>query len=444
MKHKYRKLSFITAFIFCVTLSFGSLGAVSALEQEDLSNEETANDEYIVEPEEVAEEDMPDENVKAKNTGTNQQPAIEVYLDSELKAAYTMEELKDANNFEQKQFVYSSFNSWPTAYITTDVEGVAIEDILNKAGLASLDGNQTIEFATSDGARESFLVKQIFAKRYYFPNIKNEAGRAGKAALASSKSGAQVVPALLRLNEPNSMTGRLYFGQLSPTEQNHSHYLKYTSRITVHSLSKVPATSWNALNTTSAGTGGAVRCGTVITLNRNINATPSMPADRYCVYYTTDGSTPNMSSNIYNYNNFYAGTAKEKFNKPIVSYAGNMTIKTKVIGYGKQDSAVSTFSFNGVIAPPTPKITKITAKKKALTLKWKKIKGVNGYKIYRSTSRNGSYSLVKTITKAKTVKWKNKKLQKKRTYYYKIVSYKIVSGRSIDSNYSAVKYKKTK
>ena len=151
-----------------------------------------------------------------------------------------------------------------------------------------------------------------------------------------------------------------------------------------------------------------------------------------------------MSSNIYNYNNFYAGTAKEKFNKPIVSYAGNLTIKTKVIGYGKQDSAVSTFTFTGVTAPPTPKITKITAKKKALTLKWKKIKGVKGYKIYRSTSRNGSYSLVKTITKAKTVKWKNKKLQKKKTYYYKIVSYKIVSGRSIDSSYSAVKHKKTK
>lgn len=444
MTFKYRKLSFILAIIVCVTMSFGSLGAVSALEIEDKTDDEAVNDEYTVESEEAAEEGMPDETVRAKDAGTNQQPALEVYLDSEPKASYTMDELKDAARFEQKQFVYSSFNSWPTANITTDVEGVAIEDILNASGLTSLDGNQTIEFTSSGGAKESFLVKQIFAERYYFPNIKNEAGRAGKAALASSKAGAQGVPALLRLNEPNSMTGRLYFGQLSPTEQNHSHYLKYTTKITVRSLSNVPATSWNALKTTSAGTGGAVKCGTVLTLNRNINATPSIPADRYCIYYTTDGSTPNMSSNIYNYNNFYAGTAKEKFNKPIVSYAGNLTIKTKVIGYGKQDSAVSTFTFTGVTAPPTPKITKITAKKKALTLKWKKIKGVKGYKIYRSTSRNGSYSLVKTITKAKTVKWKNKKLQKKKTYYYKIVSYKIVSGRSIDSSYSAVKHKKTK
>ena len=243
MKHKYRKLSFILAIIVCVTMSFGSLGAVSALEIEDKTDDEAVNDEYTVESEEAAEEGMPDETVKAKDAGTNQQPALEVYLDSEPKASYTMDELKDAARFEQKQFVYSSFNSWPTANITTDVEGVAIEDILNASGLTSLDGNQTIEFTSSGGAKESFLVKQIFAERYYFPNIKNEAGRAGKAALASSKSGAQVVPALLRLNEPNSMTGRLYFGQLSPTEQNHSHYLKYTTRITVHSLSKVPATS---------------------------------------------------------------------------------------------------------------------------------------------------------------------------------------------------------
>lgn len=84
-------------------------------------------------------------------------------------------------------------------------------------------------------------------------------------------------------------------------------------------------------------------------------------------------------------------------------------------------------------------ISRITkASKTSAKLTWKKASGVSGYQIYRSTSKNGTYKKIKTLS-SKTTSFKNTGLKKKKTYYYKIRSYKKVNGRTYYSSFSSVK-----
>ena len=83
--------------------------------------------------------------------------------------------------------------------------------------------------------------------------------------------------------------------------------------------------------------------------------------------------------------------------------------------------------------------------KKTVTVSWKKVKGATGYVVYRSTKKNGTYKAIKTITKGSTTKYKNKKLKKKKTYYYKVRAVKKSGNKKIYSAYSktvSVKIKK--
>ncbi|MCI9063515.1 MAG: hypothetical protein HFJ17_02800 [Clostridia bacterium] len=76
------------------------------------------------------------------------------------------------------------------------------------------------------------------------------------------------------------------------------------------------------------------------------------------------------------------------------------------------------------------------------TLKWNKVSGVKGYKIYRATSKNGTYKHIKTISKASTTTFtdKDKKIKNKNAYY-KIRAYQKRSGKEYYGVYSSVQEK---
>ena len=74
-----------------------------------------------------------------------------------------------------------------------------------------------------------------------------------------------------------------------------------------------------------------------------------------------------------------------------------------------------------------------------LKITFDKVNGAEGYQIYSSTSKNGSYKKVATIT---TNSYTNSKLSFGKTYYYKVRSYKKVNGKTVYSNFSAIAYKK--
>lgn len=109
-------------------------------------------------------------------------------------------------------------------------------------------------------------------------------------------------------------------------------------------------------------------------------------------------------------------------------------------------SSVSTFTTEKSAVPSLdkPVIKTIGTGKKAVTLKWGKVSGANGYKVYRATKKNGKYKSIKTISNGKTLSFKNTKLKKGQKYYFKIRAFRNVSGKPVYSNYSAVKYIKVK
>jgi len=74
----------------------------------------------------------------------------------------------------------------------------------------------------------------------------------------------------------------------------------------------------------------------------------------------------------------------------------------------------------------------------SITLYWKKSNGAEGYQVYRSTSKEGTYTLVKTIKSGSTLKWKDTELSKNQNYYYKVRAFCETNGNKAYGLYSDV------
>lgn len=97
------------------------------------------------------------------------------------------------------------------------------------------------------------------------------------------------------------------------------------------------------------------------------------------------------------------------------------------------------------IIPPNATGLKLKAKSKAVQVSWKKqVRETDGYEICYSTDRDFKASKTKTVTRNKTVKLKIKKLKKKKTYYFRIRTYKKIGGKKIYSAWSGSKKVKVK
>lgn len=128
-----------------------------------------------------------------------------------------------------------------------------------------------------------------------------------------------------------------------------------------------------------------------------------------------------------------------------VSSAGKVT----AVRPGKATVTVTTKdgSFKAkTIVNVVPKGTTLNlyGKKRAVTVKYKKVKDVSGYQIYRASSRNGKYSKVASRAQKYKGTYTNTGLKGSKTYYYKIRTYKTVSGKKIYSGFSTAKKIKTK
>jgi fibronectin type 3 domain-containing protein len=93
----------------------------------------------------------------------------------------------------------------------------------------------------------------------------------------------------------------------------------------------------------------------------------------------------------------------------------------------------------------TPKLMKpvVTLKKAGsqdVKVAWKKVTGADGYQIYRSTSINGQFKLVKTIKKGDTLSWKDTSTVKGKKYCYKVRAYDVKKDKTKKySAYSTIK-----
>lgn len=94
---------------------------------------------------------------------------------------------------------------------------------------------------------------------------------------------------------------------------------------------------------------------------------------------------------------------------------------------------------NTTISAPRMQLVKIKYLRQ-VHLVWNKVKGASGYEVYRSSSKNGAYQKIASVTKNKAVnRYADKKLQTKACYYYKLRAYKVVAGKKIYSSFTAVK-----
>lgn len=121
-----------------------------------------------------------------------------------------------------------------------------------------------------------------------------------------------------------------------------------------------------------------------------------------------------------------------------VTYTNNKNYGTATVtitGKGNYEGVITkTFK----IVPRKISITSLKNRiLRIVTINWNKDTSVRGYEIYRSTSQNGTYSLVKTVTKNSTNR-ATFVAQKKGTYYYKVRSYVTVNGVKIYGDFSDI------
>ena len=76
-----------------------------------------------------------------------------------------------------------------------------------------------------------------------------------------------------------------------------------------------------------------------------------------------------------------------------------------------------TSSLKGKKVDQVKNLKKKEAKKTSLTLKWSKVSGADGYEIFRSTSKNGTYKRIKTVS---GTTFKDTGLKKNKAYYYRV------------------------
>ena len=73
-----------------------------------------------------------------------------------------------------------------------------------------------------------------------------------------------------------------------------------------------------------------------------------------------------------------------------------------------------------------------------LRLSWEPMSGVDGYQIYRATSKSGKYAKIATVKGASNATYTNTGRTCGTRYYYKLRAYKKIGGKTVYSKYSAI------
>ena len=105
---------------------------------------------------------------------------------------------------------------------------------------------------------------------------------------------------------------------------------------------------------------------------------------------------------------------------------------------GKKSEKSNIVSRTCDLARPEVSVSNVASSGKN-KVSWKKIDGATKYEVYRATSKNGTYSKVKTTT---STAYKDTAAKSGKTYYYKVVA--VCSKTAGNSAYSAVKSIKSK
>lgn len=226
---------------------------------------------------------------------------------------YTMEDLQKLTEGVYSA-AYSSENNWPNEKISY-AKGVTLEYLLQQAGVKS--DASLIRVTSSDGYYKTFTYDQLTADDKY----------------SFTAGGTQKVKTILAYQRSSESMGTLQscnpvltMGQHTKGEQTYPWFVQDVAEIEV--MTEEPET-WSAVTFTKKITANGVE---VTPVHEALNSVK--------IYYTTDGSAPSQSSNLYNVSATYY---QPDLNKPIL-VTKNTEIKAIAVGPGKTDSPAASVS----------------------------------------------------------------------------------------------------
>lgn len=181
--------------------------------------------------------------------------------------------------------------------------------------------------------------------------------------------------------------------------------------------------------------------------DKNANLYNKNTLTKGATYYYVVMNYNRVAKETTDVNLFYSQTTKSS-NTKVISATQDGILKAKYPGVAKvtvKPATGSGLSMSKTLVVLPSKVTgvKLTAKKKAMKVAWKKTAGASGYKVYRATSKKGKYKCVKTAS-SKTTSFTNKKLKKNKKYYYKVCAFVKSGKKTYNGAYSTVVMKKAK
>lgn len=155
-------------------------------------------------------------------------------------------------------------------------------------------------------------------------------------------------------------------------------------------------------------------------------------ADGYMVYRrTADSGWKKIASRVTD--------ISYKDQKAVTGTTYYYTVKAYSYAWGEM--TVSSYDKDGVAGKAVLGKVKIAAAASegysTIRVTWNKVSGANGYRVYRSTSKDGKYTAIGSTAKNSAVTFLDKKAVTGKTYYYKVRAYRNVSGKKVYGSYSA-------
>jgi len=180
------------------------------------------------------------------------------------------------------------------------------------------------------------------------------------------------------------------------------------------------------------------------------DATPGIPSLKAAsASYTSNRVSWSKAANASHYELYRATSKNGKYALIKITSSTNYSntkLKTgqtyyyKVRAYRLENGKKLYGSFGGIVSSKSvpSKVPSVKLKKSGsanIKVSWKKVSGSTRYEVYRATSKNGKYSLVKTV---KGTSYTNSKLKKGVTYYYKVRAYHLEGHTKVYGSFSSV------